>query len=47
MLPDGNAVKSIWNDVIKFINNNTIIVDCSTIDINVAQDLHKICKTKI
>ena len=46
MLPDGNAVKSIWTDAIKFINNNTIIVDCSTIDINVAQDLHKICKNK-
>ena len=30
MLPDGNAVKSVWNDAIKFINNDTIIVDCST-----------------
>ena len=46
MLPDGSAVKSVWNDVIKFINNDTIIIDCSTIDINIAQDLHKICKNK-
>jgi 3-hydroxyisobutyrate dehydrogenase len=46
MLPDGSSVKSVWNEAIKFINNDTIMLDCSTIDINVAQDLHKICKNK-
>ena len=46
MLPNGNAVKSVWNDAIKFINNDTIMLDCSTIDINVARDLHEICKAK-
>lgn len=46
MLPDGSAVKNVLSDAIKFVNNDTIIIDCSTIDINDAQDLHKICKNK-
>ena len=43
---NGNSVKSVWHDAIKVINDDTIMLDCSTIDINVAQELHEICKTK-
>ena len=46
MLPNSNAVKSVWHDAIKFINVNTIMLDCSTIDVDVAKDLHNFCKRK-
>ena len=46
MLPDGKAVKNVWSNAIKLVKNDTIIVDCSTIDINDAQNLHKICKNE-
>jgi 3-hydroxyisobutyrate dehydrogenase len=34
MLPNGKIVKEVWNSFINFISKETLLVDCSTIDID-------------
>ena len=45
MLPDGESVKKVWKDLIKFCKKNSILIDCSTIDvktsIEVQNNAHK------
>ncbi len=33
MLPDGKAVKKVWDQIIKFPKNKITVIDCSTIDV--------------
>ena len=33
MLPDGQAVKDVWRDLVKFSKSNQYFIDCSTIDV--------------
>ena len=33
MLPDGKAVKIVWDELIKFAKPNQFLIDCSTIDV--------------
>ena len=41
MLPDGKVVEQIYDTIINICNKHTLLVDCSTIDINTAKSLHK------
>ena len=41
MLPNGDIVNEVWLEVFKFIDSDTLMVDCSTIDVNTTKDLHK------
>ena len=41
MLPDGKAVKSVWNDLIEIVEDDTILVDCSTIDVKTSLEVQK------
>lgn len=34
MLPDGNAVHKVWSELIPNCKSETVLVDCSTIDVN-------------
>ena len=40
MLPNGKIVKEVWEELLKFIDNNTLLVDCSTIDVKTTKILH-------
>ena len=33
MLPDGNAVKKVWSELIPNCKSGTVLIDCSTIDV--------------
>ena len=46
MLPDSSAVLEVWNTLLKNIKTNTLIVDCSTIDIDTTKKLHNMAKSK-
>ena len=46
MLPDGKSVRSVWLEVLKFIEPNTSIIDCSTIDVKTTVELHQLFNTK-
>jgi 3-hydroxyisobutyrate dehydrogenase len=41
MLPNGEIVSSVWSEVLKFASNNTLLVDCSTIDIKTTKLLNE------
>ena len=41
MLPNGKIVEQIYNSIINICNKHTLLVDCSTIDVNTAKSLHK------
>ena len=41
MLPNGKIVEQIYDSIINICNKNTLLVDCSTIDVNTAKSLHK------
>ncbi|MDA9289219.1 3-hydroxyisobutyrate dehydrogenase [Alphaproteobacteria bacterium] len=43
MLPNGKIVEEVYNSIIDNFRNNTLFVDCSTIDIDKAKSLHKKC----
>src|SRR5437899_9913391 len=40
MLPAGKHVLSVWNEVIPAITKGTLIIDCSTIDVESAKQAH-------
>ena len=44
MLPNGSVVEEIWTTILKEIDSNTLIVDCSTIDIETSKKLHNLAK---
>ena len=39
MLPNGSIVKKVWLDIIEYVNKNTILVDCSTIDVKTSKEV--------
>ena len=43
MLPNGTIVEEIYNKIINKFNQNTLFVDCSTIDVDKAKSLHEKC----
>ena len=40
MLPAGKHVLSVWNEVIPAMTKGTLIIDCSTIDVESAKQAH-------
>ena len=40
MLPNGEIVKKVWQELFKKISQNTLLIDCSTIDIETSNFLH-------
>ena len=46
MLPDGSSVNEIFSKLLEKLDKKTILIDCSTIDINTCKLLHKKCKEK-
>ena len=45
MLPDGIAVKKVWSENLKYASKKSIIVDCSTIDIETTNYTHELAKS--
>ena len=41
MLPNGQIVEEVYCDIINNLRKDTLVTDCSTIDVNKARDLHK------
>ena len=46
MLPNGEIVEEVLNSVVDNLRPGTLIVDCSTIDVDKAKHLHKKCENK-
>ena len=46
MLPNGEIVEKVLDNIIDNLRPETLIVDCSTIDVDKAKELHKKCKDK-
>ena len=46
MLPDGDIVEEVYDNIIDNFKPGTLFVDCSTIDVGKAKDLHKKCEAK-
>ena len=46
MLPNSVIVEEVWTEILDNVRQNTLIVDCSTIDIETSKKLHNIAKTK-
>ena len=46
MLPDGKIVKKVWEECLKNMSANSIVIDCSTIDVETSILLHKKSKEK-
>ena len=46
MLPNGEIVEKVFESIINELKPNTLLTDCSTIDVNKAKDLHKKCNDK-
>ena len=44
MLPDGKAVDKVYSENLKYASKNTLIVDCSTIDIETTIKIHNLAK---
>jgi 3-hydroxyisobutyrate dehydrogenase len=42
MLPAGEHVLSVWNDVVPHAGQGTLFIDCSTIDVESARQAHKL-----
>ena len=42
MLPAGDHVLSVWNDVVPHARQGTLFIDCSTIDVTSARKAHKL-----
>ena len=43
MLPNGEIVEKVYDNVINKFKRNTLFTDCSTIDVDKSKDLHKKC----
>ena len=46
MLPNGEVVKKVFETIIGNLKPDTLLTDCSTIDVQTAKDLHKMCSDK-
>ena len=46
MLPNGDIVEKVYDNIIDKFNPGTLFVDCSTIEVNKAKELHKKCEDK-
>ncbi len=46
MLPNGEIVEEVYDNIVDRFKPGTLFVDCSTIDVDTAKDLHKKCKVK-
>ena len=46
MLPNGEVVKKVFKTIIGNLKPDTLLTDCSTIDVQTAKDLHKMCSDK-
>ena len=46
MLPNGEVVKNIYENIISKLKPDILLTDCSTIDVQTAKDLHKMCSEK-
>ena len=42
MLPGGEQVLSVWNDIVGHARQGTLFIDCSTIDVTSARQAHKL-----
>jgi 3-hydroxyisobutyrate dehydrogenase len=42
MLPAGEHVLSVWNDIVPAANQGALFIDCSTIDVTSARTAHKL-----
>ena len=45
MLPNSTAVKKIWTSILNNIRPQTLLVDCSTIDIETSKDIQKMANS--
>ena len=43
MLPNGEIVETVYDNIINNFKKNTLCIDCSTIEVNKAKELHKKC----
>tara|TARA_A100001015_G_C15033426_1_gene734573 strand:- start:260 stop:1132 length:873 start_codon:yes stop_codon:yes gene_type:complete len=46
MLPNGKIVEEVYYNILDKYKTETIFVDCSTIDVEMAKNLHKKCESK-
>ena len=46
MLPNGDIVEDVYDNIIDEFSPGTLFVDCSTIEVNKAKQLHKKCEDK-
>ena len=46
MLPNGEIVEKVYDSIINELKPNSLLTDCSTIDVGKSKDLHKKCKDK-
>ena len=46
MLPNGDIVEEVYDNIIDKFTPGTLFVDCSTIEVDKARELHKKCKDK-
>lgn len=46
MLPDGKAVNKVWSMLISSCKSNTILIDCSTIDVQTSIEIQKVANNK-
>jgi 3-hydroxyisobutyrate dehydrogenase len=46
MLPNGEIVEKVYENIISKLKPDTLLTDCSTIDVKTAKDLHKMCSDK-
>lgn len=46
MLPNGNIVKNVCDEVLKHLAASGVLIDCSTIDIESARAVHAACASK-
>ena len=46
MLPNGEIVEKVLDTIVDNLRPKTLIVDCSTIDVDKAKELHKKCEDK-
>ena len=46
MLPNGEIVEKVLDKIVDNLRPKTLIVDCSTIDVDKAKELHKKCEDK-
>ncbi len=46
MLPDGPIVKNVWEQLINYSDQDKILIDCSTIDVETSLEIQKLAKGK-